>query len=332
MCAVGSATNISWTDATHNPWIGCVQVSPGCKNCYAAVSTPTRVHREKGLELWGPPATTARLRTSEANRKLPLRWDRAAAKAGIRMRVFCSSLADVFEDHPSLPAWRADLFALIESTPNLDWQLLTKRPQNITRMVPPAWLESPRPNVWFGTTVENQGQADLRIIELRKVPAVIRFLSMEPLLEGVDLDPLVCDECGEAVACVRLNERGPWCVECHGPALSSKWLGLKRHQINWIIVGGESGPSARPFNLAWARSVVDQCKDAGVPVFVKQLGLRAQGTWVRGGGAGTYRMLDARDPDLAKHRFMLDHPHGADPTEWPEDLRVQQMPMTESAR
>lgn len=99
-----------------------------------------------------------------------------------------------------------------------------------------------------------------------------------------------------------------------------------------MIVGGESGPSARPFNLAWARSIIDQCKSAGVPVFVKQLGLRAQGEWRPDNGPGTYLMLDARDKDPSKHRFMLDHPHGADPTEWPEDLRVQQMPMTESAR
>lgn len=317
---MSEGTKIQWTNATFNPWIGCMKVSEGCKNCYAEVSTPTRVHREKGLELWGPPATTTRKRTSDANWKLPLRWDRAAAKAGTRTRVFCASLSDVFEDHPSLDAWRKDLFALIEATPNLDWQLLTKRPQNIRSMLPASWLESPRANVWFGATVESQEEADLRIPSLLKVPAAVRFLSMEPLLEDVDLR-LDCIDCfeGEAGFLHKWNNPHPCDYACGGIDIEGP--------IHWVIVGGESGHNARPFNLAWARSIVAQCKDVEVSVFVKQLGLRAQGDWlpVRG-QAGTYLLLDARDKDPAKHRFMLNDPHGGDMSEWPEDLRVREMP------
>lgn len=163
-------SNIEWTTHTFNPWIGCTKVSDGCKNCYAEA-----LDRRWGHKRWGP--TAARVRTSEANWKKPLQWNAEAAKAKRRDRVFCASLADVFDDHESVdPHWRADLFNLIDSTPHLDWLLLTKRPENIQRFMPNL-AESehmwPRANVWLGTTVENQEQSEKRIPHLLKAPAAV---------------------------------------------------------------------------------------------------------------------------------------------------------------
>jgi protein gp37 len=146
-------------------------------------------------------------------------------------------MADVFEYHPQLDSVRARLWELIAATPWLDWQLLTKRPMNIRHMLPPAWLEAPRPNVWLGTSVEDQQHADLRIPHLVSVPARVRFLSCEPLLGPADLTP---------------------------------WLG----ELHWVITGGESGPQARPCDPAWVRSLRDQCQAAGVALFHKQWGGR----------------------------------------------------------
>lgn len=174
---MGAETKIEWCDHTFNPWIGCTKVSPGCANCYAAVNTFTRAQRAHGRELWGPDA--ARHVTSEAKWREPIRWDAAAKAAGIRRRVFCASMADVFEDRPDLAEPRARLAYVIGKTPNLDWLLLTKRPENIARL----WItDVVPPNVWLGTTVEDQERADERIPHLLAVPAAVRFLSVEPLL------------------------------------------------------------------------------------------------------------------------------------------------------
>lgn len=333
---MAGTTGIAWTDATFNPWIGCRKISPACKHCYAEVSTPARTLRHGGLEVWGPPATTERKRTSRANWLKPLAWNRTAERTGKRIKVFCASLADVFEDHPSLTAWRLELFALIEKTPLLDWQLLTKRPENMRAMLPPSWLKSPRENVWLGTTVEDQASADKRIPELLSTPAVVRFLSCEPLLSRVDLDPPLCQYCSDGGEVA--DGDPPWCVRCNSEAVFGHWLdacaSATQSGINWVIVGGESGPGARPFDLDWARSIVEQCKWAGVAVFVKQLGLRAQGEWFRGDEPlpRTRLLYDARDRDPSKHRFMLEDLHGSDMNEWPADLRVRQFPKTGGAR
>lgn len=276
---MGRDSGIQWTDHTFNPWMGCARVSPGCEHCYAETLVTGRMK----LPVWGPAKTTERKRTAESNWKKPLAWDRAAAKTGKRARVFCASLADVFEDHPSLAAWRTDLFALIERTPHLDWQLLTKRPENLLRVLPAAWLASPRPNVWLGTTVEDQQRARERIPRLRRVPASRHFLSCEPLLEGLSLAPYLDTS------------------DLHDEAAR----GHLASPIDWVIVGGESGPGARPFNVGWARSLVAQCRAAGVPVFVKQFGARPFD------GAGTVALRDS---------------HGGDLAEWPADLRVREFP------
>lgn len=230
---MGENSKIEWCHHTFNPWIGCTKVSDGCANCYAEEMMDHRYGRAQ----WGPGGT--RVRTSDTNWKKPLLWDRAAAAAGERHRVFCASLADVFEDRPELETWRYDLFFLIEKTPHLDWLLLTKRPENVVESINPTMLALP--NVWIGTSVENQEQADKRIPELLKIPAAVRFLSMEPLLGPVDL--------------------------------SLRWDRLEFVPgIHWVIVGGESGRNARPMHPDWARGLRDQCQAAGVPFLMKQWG------------------------------------------------------------
>ena len=234
---MGENSKIEWTDHTFNPWMGCTKVSEGCTFCYAEELMDHRY----GKVTRGPQGT--RVRTSAANWRKPLQWDKQAAAQGWRYRVFCASLADVFEDRPDLFGWRRDLFSLLTSTPHLDWLLLTKRPENIMPMLHDIGWFIKADNVWFGTTVENQEQADKRIPHLLSVPAKVRFLSCEPLLGPVDLRK--CYE-GEV----------------------KQWSG----GINWVICGGESGQGARPMHPEWARSLRDQCQAAGVPYFFKQWG------------------------------------------------------------
>ncbi len=178
-------SKIEWTDNTFNPWVGCTKISP-----------PATIAMQRagpsGLALWSGAVIDAR--TSGSNWREPIKWNRQAGEAGIRRRVFCASLADVFDNQ--VPGeWRSDLWALIAATPHLDWLLLTKRPQNIAKMLPVIEFEGKDwgtgwPNVWLGTTVENQEQADIRIPHLLAVPAVRRFLSCEPLLGPVDISQM----------------------------------------------------------------------------------------------------------------------------------------------
>lgn len=248
-------TLIEWTDHTFNPWEGCQKVGPGCDNCYAEA----RDKRFTGGAHWGPGAP--RRRTSNANWAKPIKWNRDAAANGTRPRVFCASLADVF-DNAVDPAWRADLWALIKATPNLDWQLLTKRPGNIAAILPSDWGTG-WSNVWLGCTVVNQTEADRDIPKLLAVPAVVRFLSMEPLLGQVDL----------IKAPLTTTGGGSWdwlTGEYHSPMEKKTTASL-----DWVIVGGETGPGARPMHPDWARALRDQCEAAKVPFFFKQWGEHA---------------------------------------------------------
>lgn len=321
---MGESTGISWTDHTFNPWWGCQRVSPGCEHCYAEFLAVTR----RKLPVWGPPKTTERQRTKQPWKEL-LRWNAEAARDSVRRRVFCASMADVFEDHPQVAPWRAEALALLEKCTALDVQLLTKRPENIRRMVPAAWLEAWPAHVWIGTTVEDQKRANERIPHLLNVPARVRFLSCEPLLEAVGLSEWIEPQshCG---ACAESCDGSPdLCPSCHtdnlittwGYAQAERWQTGERYEdtdqgerdrtegpgISWVIVGGESGSGARPFDLAWARSIVEQCRDAGVAVFVKQVGNNP----IMEPGPITW-------PTIAHH--------GADPSEWPKDLRVREFP------
>ena len=268
-------TKIEWTDHTFNPWIGCTKVGPGCDHCYAE----NLMDKRMGVAVWGP--GNERVRTKDANWKTPLRWNAQAdafmAQHGRRQRVFCASLADVF-DNAVDPQWRADLFALIAQTPNLDWLLLTKRIGNVCGMLaelshgndPDLSLLDmmPLPNVWIGATIVNQAEADRDIPKLLDVPARVRFLSMEPLLGPVELDPVACLACPNSHGIVMDPETGAHecCRACDFTGVSAEW------GIDWVIVGGESGPGARPMHPDWARSLRDQCEAAGVPFLFKQWG------------------------------------------------------------
>jgi len=180
------STAIAWTHSTFNPWLGCLPVSDACLNCYAAaISRRTGRRDSQGRDLWDPHAE--RVRTSPDYWRQPFLWNREALAAGVRHRVFCASMADIF-DNRAPAAWRADLWALIRATPALEWQLLTKRPQNIAGMLPSDWGDG-WSNVWLGTTTENQIEAARRIPHLVAIPAAIRFLSVEPMLEAIDLSP-----------------------------------------------------------------------------------------------------------------------------------------------
>lgn len=223
-------SKIEWTHHTFNPWWGCTRVSPACKHCYAD-SWAKRL----ALNLWGKNAP--RRFFSDEHWRLPLKWQASASRRKARVRVFCASMADVFEDRADLTSWRKRLWPLIEETPNLDWLLLTKRPGNVKKSVP--WTTEWPDNVWLGTTAETQKWADKRVPFLVDIPAKVRFLSCEPLLGEIDL---------------------------------TKWLGNANSSINWIIAGGESGAKSRPMNPAWVRSLRDQCLATKTAFHFKQWG------------------------------------------------------------
>jgi protein gp37 len=216
-------SKIEWTDHTFNPWIGCQKVSPGCDHCYAE-----SLAKRYGWVEWGPHGE--RKRTSETNWRKPRQWNKSAAATGKRPRVFCASLADVFDNQ--VPGqWRSDLFDLIAATSHLDWLLLTKRPQNLVRMMPTGWWG----NVWLGTTCEDQERFDQRLpllLEAKNVP--VHFISYEP-----------------AIGPLRLH---------NGP-----------EQPDWLICGGESGPGARMMQPQWAADIKADCETAGVYFFMKQM-------------------------------------------------------------
>jgi protein gp37 len=250
---MGADSKIEWTDHTFNPWVGCTKVSPACDHCYAE----GWAKRTGQSGLWAG----ERRRTSVANWRQPLKWDREAAAKERRARVFCASLADVF-DNQADPYWRIELFALITKTPNLDWLLLTKRPQNIAKMLPLDWGGG-WPNVWLGTTVENQQEASRRIPDLLLAPARVRFLSCEPLLGELDL---------RNVSTFRF--RGAEVLNALTGDLKGMfgdYCATRLPPLDWIICGGESGPGARPFEEAWAASLHQQCERYSTAFFMKQM-------------------------------------------------------------
>ncbi|OES24193.1 DUF5131 family protein [Alteromonas macleodii] len=223
-------TNIEWCDSTFNPWWGCTKIGAGCDNCYAAA-----LDKRTGGDHWAK-GTDYRI-LSDSNWYKPLRWQKQAAQFYAqferRRRVFCASMADVFDNRAQV-SQRERLWAVVNDTPDLNWLLLTKRPKNIQRFMPEAMLT--QDNIWLGTTVENRQDGLPRLRALKNTPAALRFLSIEPLLE--DLGPL--DLAG----------------------------------IDWVIVGGESGPGARPMKKKWMLNIKQQCDQQGVAFFFKQWGGR----------------------------------------------------------
>jgi protein gp37 len=219
-------TAIEWTDDTWSPWWGCTEISDGCGKCYA---------REQTHGAWG---SHPRKRTSPKYWREPLYWNADASRFqrehGHRERVFGGHICDWF-DNQADPQWRADAFKLVRETPNLDWQILTKRPQNIAKMLPPDWGNGYR-NVWLGISAENQNYYSQRWPFLAKIPAVVRFISYEPALGS--LGPI---DIGIGVL------------------------------ADWVIVGGESGKAPREMDEQWARDVREQCRKLGITFFMKQM-------------------------------------------------------------
>lgn len=233
---MGKNSAIEWTHHTFNPWWGCAKVSPACRNCYAE-----RWSKRLGSSYWGPSAD--RRFFGEKHWREPLNWNKQAEKSKTRKRVFCASMADVFEDRKDLNEWRTKLWNLVVETKWLDWLILTKRTENIDKMVP--WQSEWPDNVWMGTTVENQEIAAEKIPYLIEQPAKVRFISCEPLLGSVDIKSWLCNK----------NEKK-----------------RANNCIDWVIVGGESGPFARPTHPDWVRCIRDQCIKSKVPFHFKQWG------------------------------------------------------------
>jgi len=354
-------TKIQWATHTGSPWFGCTEVSPGCANCYSRTLTETRLapiirgaYRKAGLKDWANMPVWGRLaprvlckgfwkdarryNTSarRTNRLTPTLSPDGGEGVRTRPRMF-PSMDDWLDDMPAgimdqEGNWLepvsvlADVLKLIYETPNLDWLLLTKRPEAWRKRIAQAWesggldasdgsedvpvaawasawlVGKAPPNVWFGVSVEDQKRAEERIPELLKIPARVRFLSVEPLLGPIILD--YCDEPGA-------NHTSDW---------TAKVLPMG---VDWVIVGGESGPEARACNVEWVRDIVRQCKAAGVPCFVKQLGSNC---WSEDDDCFCH-MADEGEEETHWKAYFKDL-KGGDPREWPEDLRVRQMPMT----
>lgn len=357
---MSTKTSIEWTATVHadgtvtpgktwNPVTGCTKVSAGCKNCYAETiadrfwatqypQVPAELVRSGGTvyaNISGPtrPRTFTDVMTHEDRLLEPLRWKKPA-------RVFVNSMSDLFhEDVPD--AFIDQVFAVMALCPDLTFQVLTKRPERMRDYLsaqdrqarvageacdmvlidgaPPRELsiQWPLPNVWLGVSCENQEQADKRIPLLVETSAAVRFVSCEPMLGPIDLEPYLLR-----------------------PFRAAPNVTPDVPRIDWVIVGGESGPQARSCDVAWIRSIVRQCKAAGVPAFVKQLGSHVIDRNDAGfeGDPGDNWTAETRYEDLTPQgwqgdpvRIRLRDRKGGDPFEWPEDLRVRQWPATDHA-
>jgi protein gp37 len=256
---VAENSRIGWTDHTFNPWTGCLKVSKGCKHCYAEAWA-----KRVGRDLFG--ALDKRTRTTKSIWAKPRTWNHVASLDRRPRKVFCASLADLFEDAPGPNEWRADVWDLIRACPWLDWQLLTKRPENIARMLPEDWGRG-WPNVWLGTSIEDRDVVD-RARVLGEVPAYRRFISYEPAL-----GPVIPEEIRAVSGAEDPAENGTfyrWADDYTGPGLGfyNRDGDLAFH---WLICGGESGAGFRPMDLEWAADARDACDTEGVAFYFKQI-------------------------------------------------------------
>lgn len=249
---MGSKTGIAWCDATFNPVWGCAEVSPACDRCYA------RTWAQRFGWKWGVDAPRRLFGDKHWNE--PVRWNRLAYRYDHRFRVFCASMADVFDNHPDWVAPRARLWQLIRDTPHLDWLLLTKRIGNAVSMLPADWGEG-YANVWLGITVVTQAEVDRDVPKLFRTPARLHWLSVEPMIEAINVSGHLW---GPEEPCAQC----PRDIDCECGWKTRRELSLP--SIDWVIVGGESGHGARPMQAQWVNDVLSDCTSASVPFFMKQ--------------------------------------------------------------
>lgn len=343
---MSSNSAIEWTEATWNPIAGCTPVSPGCLNCYAA----TMSHRLDSMGQAKYAGLTV-LRNGVRTFNGKISFDEAALSIPLKRKkpcvYFVNSMSDLF--HEAVPFEFVDkVFSVMAMTPRHVYQVLTKRPERMAEYLgshdvglrwamaycrmdggslPPVddahrWTNQGLPNVWLGTSCENQKTANERIPHLLNCPAAIRFISAEPLLDAIDLSPRF--DSGKVFAPLG-EERRIDCGGCTGTPVRGAPVcpGHDAGGIDWVIVGGESGAGARPCNVEWVRSLVEQCKAANVPAFVKQLGSKPVEP-----APGMEVTREVNQPFMGSGwlHLRLNSSKGGDPEEWASDLRVREMP------
>lgn len=294
---MGETTKIEWCDRTASPWHGCSKVHTGCDHCYAEVMS---VRNPATLGVWGDEGVRVKSASFIKNLR---KWNREGEELGRQLSVF-PSICDPFEGRPELVPWREEMFAVADECPWIRLLLLTKRPELVRDLWPvvhamrspfpgaPGKLGEPLPciikwakrqNIWLGTSVSDQPTANEYWYRLASSKPLCQFtfLSVEPLIGPID--------------CNEMWRNGPL--------------------PDWVIVGGESGPKARPCHVEWVQLIVDQCRAAGVPCFVKQLGSNPRGHCKDGERAGKY-IFDKK---------------GGEPSEWPAELRCREFPELQTA-
>jgi len=357
---MSETSKIEWTNATWNPITGCSLVSPGCTNCYAMrlAHRLSHVGGKTGAKYGGlTDVVNGKVvwngvvwLTNEATLTAPLRWRKPK-------RIFVNSMSDLF--HPDVPdEWIESIFGVMENAPQHQFQVLTKRAERMQQQIErlgQLWAQRgpregwPLPNVWVGPSVEDQKRANERIPYVLKTLAAVRLLSCEPLLGPIDLTRLdlgIKRTHGYGDRRVYWDALTGWEHQCApGKRLTAGEHGRTaisgpHRRVQWVIVGGESGPGARPCELAWVRSIRDQCREANVPVFIKQLGARSReictspkqvpvnletiGVWVDGISETRQAKVLSRDGHRYTVEWPLRDPKGGDMAEWPSDLRIRE--------
>ena len=281
---MGKVTGISWTDHTANFWWGCIKVDRGCEHCYAET-----LSKRVGYNIWGPEATTTR-RLIKSTWNDIVKWDKQAGADGVRRKVFIQSMSDFLEHNDQLDETRKRAKGVIEGLRNLDVLLLSKRPQMANAYLS-DWISGWPSHVWFGTSVAEQKDCE-RVITVMSSPAPVKWISVEPQLGPVDLFNII--ESGSTHVNALMGRMSDKPIKSAHDGVSVTFDGKRRTPISWVIVGGESGAGCRPFDIAWARDLLQQCRESGTAFFMKQLG---------------------GHPDK-RH----------DPEGWPEDIRVREFP------
>ena len=299
---MSAQSSIEWTDRTWNPVTGCTKVSAGCKNCYAETIAK---------RFWKGRKFT-NVRCHEDRIDDPLKWRKPC-------RIFVNSMSDLF--HEDVPYdFIVRVLDVMHEARRHTFQVLTKRSQRMIEVMRAYTCAAPQnlpPNLWLGVSVENQAAADERIPILLKAPAAVRFLSCEPILGELHLSQWL------------ESELDRYCRDdCFGIPVNAN-----RAKVDWVIVGGESGPGARPCDVEWIRSIVKQCKAAGIPVFVKQLGANI----IAGNPCDPIDQFPndalprfSQGPDEFTAQLHLRDRKGGNPAEWPADLRVREFPKVRS--